>query len=137
MPFEQDGSVYCRKFGSRREVLDGVAYCTSGKLTADRLEERGGKIISRKRSELGKVRYAEKNPFRPDDEKIAEPKNTKKVKPKKSRKRKATTKPLRDEPTPSAAVVSSEPAAPQPQLRILRRRRRRRQAIRVPRMGQE
>ena len=63
MPFEQDGNVYCRKFGSRREVLDGVAFCTSGKLTADRLEERGGKIISRKRSELG---YSKKFGTSPD-----------------------------------------------------------------------
>ena len=59
-----DGNQYCRKFGSRREVVDGVSYCTTGKLTADRLEERDGKIISRKRSELGKVRYASKNPFK-------------------------------------------------------------------------
>ena len=55
---------YCRKFGNRREVLDGIAYCTTGKLTADRLEERNGKIISKKRSELGKKRYASKNPFK-------------------------------------------------------------------------
>ena len=59
-----EGNQYCRKFGNRREVLDGIAYCTTGKLTADRLEERNGKIISKKRSELGKKRYASKNPFK-------------------------------------------------------------------------
>ena len=59
-----EGKQYCRKFGNRREVLDGIAYCTTGKLTADRLEERNGKIISKKRSELGKKRYANKNPFK-------------------------------------------------------------------------
>ena len=151
MPFEQDGNVYCRKFGNRREVLDGVAYCTSGKLTADRLEERGGKIISKKRSEMGKARYAEKNPFRPaDDEKLEAP-----VKVKKKRQRKAitvgkksarltektvvrkiTTKPVRDVPdAPSAVDVSSEPTVPRLRQRIRRRRRRGLRAIRGPRMG--
>ena len=59
-----EGRQYCRKFGNRREVLDGISYCTTGKLTADRLEERNGQIISKKRSELGKKRYASKNPFK-------------------------------------------------------------------------
>ena len=59
-----EGNQYCRKFGNRREVLDGIAYCTTGKLTADRLEDRNGKIISKRRSELGKQRYASKNPFK-------------------------------------------------------------------------
>ena len=31
-----EGKQYCRKFGNRREVLDGISYCTTGKLTADR-----------------------------------------------------------------------------------------------------
>ena len=60
----EDGHQYCRKFGNRREVIDGVAYCTTGRLTADRLEERDGKIISKTRSEQGKTRYASKNPFK-------------------------------------------------------------------------
>ena len=70
MPFILAEQQFVRKRGNRREVLDGVAYCTSGGLCAADLEERNGKIISKKRSAMGKQRYAEKNPFRPvEDEK--------------------------------------------------------------------
>jgi hypothetical protein len=64
MVFVYEGKQYCRKRGSRREVLDELCYCTSGGLTAGDLEERDGKIISKKRSAAGKSRYAAKNPFK-------------------------------------------------------------------------
>ena len=109
-----DGNQYCRKFGNRREVVDGVAYCTTGKLTADRLEERDGKIISRKRSELGKVRYASKNPFKG------------KEKPEKPKKSRAKPKDVEDEkevtPSPEPEPVS-RPPAPRGRRRVRRGRR--------------
>ena len=63
MVFVYEGKQYCRKRGSRREVLDGIAYCTSGSLTAENMELRGDKIISKRRSEKAKERYAKQNPF--------------------------------------------------------------------------
>ena len=142
MPFEQDDKVYCRKFGNRREVLDGVAFCTSGKLTADRLEERGGKIISKKRSEQGKVRYAEKNPFSGKVKVEPEPKvevAKPKPKPRKRRKakakakaKKATTKQAPEKAKASVADVSSEPASKQPRILVRRRRRKRLRALLQP-----
>ena len=140
MPFEQDDKVYCRKFGNRREVLDGVAFCTSGKLTADRLEERGGKIISKKRSEQGKVRYAEKNPFSGKVKVEPEPKvevAKPKPKPRKRRKakakaKKATTKQVSEKAKASVADVSSEPASKQPRILVRRRRRKRLRALLLP-----
>ena len=67
MPFVHEENQFVRKRGNRREVLDGVCYCTSGGLTADCLEEKGGKIISKKRSKMGRERYATKNPFKSDE----------------------------------------------------------------------
>ena len=67
MPFVHEKKQFVRKRGNRREVLDGICYCTSGGLTADCLEERGGKIISKKRSKMGRERYATKNPFKADE----------------------------------------------------------------------
>ena len=100
-----EGKQYCRKFGNRREVLDGIAYCTTGKLTTDRLEERNGKIISKKRSELGKKRYANKNPFKG-----------------------STLKPaaavVEDEKKQEVKPASPEPVAPPPQVRKRKKARR-------------
>ena len=84
MPFVIEEQQFVRKRGSRREVLDGLCYCTSGGLVADQLEERNGKIISKRRSAMGKERYASKNPFQQTepDEKVAEtppPKKRKRV----------------------------------------------------------
>jgi len=76
MVFVYEDKQYCRKRGSRREVLDQLCYCTSGGLTACDLEERDGKIISKKRSAAGKSRYAAKNPFKKEsvvDEKSPDP----------------------------------------------------------------
>ena len=76
MVFVYGEKQYCRKRGSRREVLDELCYCTSGGLTAGDLEERDGKIISKKRSAAGKSRYAAKNPFKKQsvvDEKSPDP----------------------------------------------------------------
>ena len=53
-----DGAEYVRKVGSRQEVWDRVVYCTSGKLTRENLELKGGKLISKRRSALGKKRYS-------------------------------------------------------------------------------
>ena len=77
MVFVYEDKQYCRKRGSRREVLDELCYCTSGGLVAGDLEERDGKIISKKRSAAGKSRYAAKNPFKKEsvvvDEKSPDP----------------------------------------------------------------
>ena len=73
MVFVYEGKQYCRKRGSRREVLDGIAYCTSGSLTAENLELRGDKIISKRRSEKAKERYAKQNPFQKVEVKESEP----------------------------------------------------------------
>ena len=64
MVFTVDGNTFCRKRGNRREVVDGIAYCTSGGLTADRLEERDGRIVSKRKSEQGRTRYKNNNPFK-------------------------------------------------------------------------
>ena len=65
MPFVHKGTQFVRKRGNRREVLDGLAYCTSGGLCAGDLEEvRDGRIVSKKRAAAGRQRYAEKNPFK-------------------------------------------------------------------------
>ena len=96
MPFVFEDKQFVRKRGSRREVLDGICFCTSGGLVADQLEDRNGKIISKRRSAMGKERYASKNPFKNVDE--AEPdEKVEEVKPKKKRKRVTveTTVPVR------------------------------------------
>ena len=62
--YTKDDIEYVRKIGTRLEVYDGVAYCTAGKLTKDCLEKRGNKIISKRRSALGKQRFQKKNPFK-------------------------------------------------------------------------
>ena len=101
MPFVIEEQQFVRKRGNRREVMDGVCYCTSGGLCAADLEERNGKIISKKRSAMGKQRYATKNPFRPvEDEKKPEvvPEQKKK---KRVRKKKVTiADPKKPEPEP-------------------------------------
>jgi hypothetical protein len=61
--FVHEGTEFIRKYGNRTEVFDGTCYCTSGKLTKKDLELRGSRIISKKRSKLGKERYKAKNPF--------------------------------------------------------------------------
>ena len=59
-----DGTEYVRKVGSRQSVWDDVCYMTAGGLKKGDLEQRGSKIISKKRSALGKARFAQRNPFR-------------------------------------------------------------------------
>jgi hypothetical protein len=61
--YERDGVEYVRKVGSRLEVWDGVCFCTSGGLQKDQLIKKNNKIVSKKRSEMGKRRFEEKNPF--------------------------------------------------------------------------
>ena len=92
MPFVYEDTQYVRKRGSRREVLDGICYCTSGGLLAEHLEDRNGKIISKKRSAMGRERYAEKNPFKVE-EKQEEVKEVK-VKPKRKRKVTISSEPV-------------------------------------------
>ena len=72
MVFVYEDTQFCRKRGSRREVLDGLCWCTSGGLVATDLEERDGKIISKKRSRQGKERFKSKNPFTPKEEPVDE-----------------------------------------------------------------
>lgn len=64
--FVLDDIEYVRKYGDRQSVYDGVCYCTTGGLTKENLEKRGARIISKRRSALGKLRYKEKNPFIPE-----------------------------------------------------------------------
>ncbi len=61
--YERDGVEYVRKTGSRLEVWDAVCFCTSGGLQKDQLIKKNNKIVSKKRSEMGKRRFEEKNPF--------------------------------------------------------------------------
>ena len=68
-----DGREYVRRYGSREEVFDEVCWQTAGKLKKDDLEKRGTRIVSKKRSALGKARFAQKNPFKKqEDEKKPE-----------------------------------------------------------------
>ena len=98
----KDGVEYVRKVGSRQAVWDEVCFCTAGKLTKDDLFQKGDRIVSKRRSELGKTRFKAANPFRKaaatsDDEKVE----------------------------PVAEKPSLEPVA-QPARRRARRKRRRR-----------
>jgi hypothetical protein len=61
--YEKDGTEYVRKTGTRLEVWDGVCFCTSGGLKRDQLIKKNNKIVSKRRSEMGKRRFEEKNPF--------------------------------------------------------------------------
>ena len=61
--FIHEGITYARKYGNRREVWDRVSFMTSGKLQRINLELRNGKLISKKRSKMGKERFKRKNPF--------------------------------------------------------------------------
>ena len=53
--YVKDGTEYIRKIGSRESVVAGTSYCTSGGLTKDQLIVRGNRILSKKRSEMGKA----------------------------------------------------------------------------------
>ena len=68
----KDEVEYIRKIGSRESVVAGTAYCTSGGLTKDQLIVRGKRILSKKRSEMGKARFEKANPFVQGDEKKEE-----------------------------------------------------------------
>jgi hypothetical protein len=61
--YEKDGVEYVRKTGTRLEVWDAVCFCTSGGLKRDQLIKKNNKIVSKRRSEMGKRRFEEKNPF--------------------------------------------------------------------------
>ena len=74
--YTHEGVEYVRRFGTRQEVWDEVCFQTAGKLIKDDLDQKGSRIISKKRSELGKKRFSEKNPFKKQavqDEKVSEP----------------------------------------------------------------
>ena len=107
MPFVIEEQQFVRKRGNRREVLDGICYCTSGGLCAADLEERNGKIISKKRSAMGKERYAAKNPFRPVQDEKKQPE----VAQKKTKRKKVTI------------VVPTKPEPELLRVPIVRRRR--------------
>ena len=76
--YEKDGVEYVRKIGSRENVVAGSHYCTAGGLTKEQLIVRGAKIISKKRSEMGKARFEKRNPFqKEEDDEKSEPLKTK------------------------------------------------------------
>ena len=54
---------FVTKFGTRREVWTGEAQMTKGKLTKNDLmvRPRDGKLVSKKKSAMGKVQYAKNN----------------------------------------------------------------------------
>ena len=69
--YEKNGKSYVRKIGSRSDVWNELCFCTSGGLEKQHLVERNGKLVSKKRSEMGKKRFQEQNPFKqPSDLKI-------------------------------------------------------------------
>ena len=108
MPFVNEGKQYVRKRGNRREVLDRVAFCTSGGLTFDCLEEKNGKIISKRRSQMGRERYATKNPFKAEEKK-------------EEAKVEAKAEDVEDEKAP--APVKKKNVSRQPRVPVVRRRR--------------
>ena len=61
--YVKEGTEYIRKIGSRESVVAGTSYCTSCGLTKDQLIVRGNRILSKKRSEMGKARFEKGNPF--------------------------------------------------------------------------
>ena len=109
MPFVHEETQYVRKRGNRREVLDRVAYCTSGGLTFDCLEEKNGKIISKRRSQMGRERYATKNPFKAEEKK--EEVKQAEAKPKKVKK--AVAEDVEDE---KVAPIKKKNASQQPEM---------------------
>ena len=115
MPFVHEETQYVRKRGNRREVLDRVAYCTSGGLTFDCLEEKNGKIISKRRSQMGRERYATKNPF-----KAEEKKEEVKAEAKPKKVKKAVAEDVEDE---KVAPIKKKNASQQPRVPVVRRRR--------------
>ena len=117
MVFVYEDTQFCRKRGSRREVLDGLCWCTSGGLVATDLEERDGKIISKKRSRQGKERFKTKNPFTPKEEPLDEKEEKPLVRIKKTAK--AVMKP----------VVSDTVLVPKTKRKRRRGRRGRRSVV--------
>ena len=68
-----NGREYVRKIGTRQEVFDEVCFCTSGKLEKKDFILKNNKIVSKRRSQMGKKRFLEKgNPFK--NEPVVEPK---------------------------------------------------------------
>ena len=68
--YTNDGKEYVRKTGSRQEVWDEICFCTSGKLKKEDLIMKNGRIVSKRRSELGKRRFQAKNPFQKNVEPV-------------------------------------------------------------------
>ena len=116
MVYTVDGIEYIRKVGSRQEVWDKVVYCTSGKLTRDCLEERNGKIISKRRSQMGKKRFSDGSVFQKKSGTEEEKKEPEKKKEPK-RKRKIISEEKQD--------TSSKPYVARDQPPWRRRRKRR------------
>ena len=87
--YEKNGKSYVRKIGSRSDVWNEICFCTSGGLEKQHLVERNGKLVSKKRSEIGKKRFQEKNPFKqPSDSKTdSEPPRAKRPRGKRARKK--------------------------------------------------
>ena len=69
--YTKDGAEYVRRYGTRLEVWDEVVFETAGHLKKDDLEKRKNKIVSKRRSALGKKRFAERNPFK--NEQVSQP----------------------------------------------------------------
>ena len=72
-----------KKFGTRSEVVDGLAMFTRGGLSAsDLMVNKSGKIVSKKKSELAKKNYSQYGFKKRAVEPVEEP-----VEPKKKRRR--------------------------------------------------
>jgi hypothetical protein len=87
---------------------------TSGKLTVDDLDERGGKIISKRKSNQGKQRYKTNNPFKMEKKQEKEEK-----------------KQENDEKKPEGEVISGPVVVDASRPRKRRRRRRRPQPVKA------
>jgi hypothetical protein len=59
MVFEKDGTSYQRKNGSRQDVWDAISFQTSSGLQKDMLVvNKRGRLVSKRKSEMAKTRYA-------------------------------------------------------------------------------
>ena len=80
-----------RKYGSRQDVIDGLATKTRGGLTADDLfvNPKSGKIVSKRKSEIAKANY-KTHGF--NKRKAPEPEPAEEAKPPKKKRRRRKKK---------------------------------------------
>jgi hypothetical protein len=88
MTTEYDAEKYQRRYGTRSEVVDGLAFETRGKMrAADIMVSRSGKLVSKRKSDAAKLAY-QKYGFRKREEEEKEKVEEKKKRGGGRRKRK-------------------------------------------------